>query len=327
MATTSVERRCHFGAQARRQLLDRIVAGGERSLSMLQGILVLLTWFHVLPAADRQFAALLSQLSVAVAWDLGLTMPPPLEPRVPGCGTGSGTVGSETETSSGSSSGSGSGLTAPPYRTAPPIPSCVMLPYKRERTTEERRTVLAVFSATSSVPLMPDGLRWSPYLEDCLAHLQQAQQTAQDAVLVRHVRLRLLGSQMRHETAWSNAAAASSSSSSTGRGGLVPAVPANLPPTFTESAQLYLDSIIDDPSCLDNCKYKQRSPSTLCSMSWLTITPPLPSPPSHDPQSLPLHPPHHPRVGPHASSPPWRHPRPPPARRLPALPRIGAPHL
>ncbi|EFW99761.1 c6 zinc finger domain containing protein [Grosmannia clavigera kw1407] len=235
VAATSNRQRSRLGAQARQQLLDQVVAAGERSLPILYGIIVLLAWFHVLPAVDRQFAVMLSQLAVAVAWDMGLTMPVPLDQRAPGHGCGSG-------------------LTAPPGRSA--------VPPKHERTMEERRAVLAVFSVTMGVPLMPDGLFWSPYLEDCLAHVQQAQQaqqttpqTSHDATLIRHIRLRLLSSQMRRETAWSNAAVTSTAlpySSTSWHSNLAPAAPASLPFIFMESAQLYLDSIVSEPSSLDN---------------------------------------------------------------------------
>ncbi|KAM0812065.1 hypothetical protein AB5N19_14382 [Seiridium cardinale] len=81
MAVTSesAKRRNSLSLQSRRTIVERVVAGGERSLDLLLGLLTFVNWVHLFPM-DKQFASLASQLAVSLIWDLGLQMPPPEHP-------------------------------------------------------------------------------------------------------------------------------------------------------------------------------------------------------------------------------------------------------
>ncbi|CAK7237120.1 hypothetical protein SCUCBS95973_009840 [Sporothrix curviconia] len=166
-------------AAARRAIVRRVVEQGERSLDVLLGLLTFVTWVH-LSTKDRfhrNFATVASQLAVCVAWDLGLTMPPLLEPAT-------------------------QALRFVPVVQIPGIPASM---WKMQRSMDERRAVLGVFLVTAVTSQMfrsADGLRWSPYLEQVLgeveASLSLPGHEPQDRTLVRQVRLQLLINQVRY---------------------------------------------------------------------------------------------------------------------------------
>jgi hypothetical protein len=75
--------------------------------------------------------------------------------------------------------------------------------YSVERTLEERRTVLGAFVITSMVShsfKAADGLRWSPYLEEYLAHLVHQSTLPQDKILVTQVKMQVMINQVRYSS-------------------------------------------------------------------------------------------------------------------------------
>ncbi|CAK7210803.1 hypothetical protein SBRCBS47491_000902 [Sporothrix bragantina] len=167
--------RIRAAAAARKAIVRRVVEHGERSLDVLLGLLTFVTWVH-LSTKDRfhrNFATVASQLAVCVAWDLGLTMPPLLEP----------TTQSQRFV---------------PVVQIPGLPASM---WKTQRSMEERRAVLGVYLVTAVTSQMfrsADGLRWSPYLEQVLGEVEASSQEPQDKTLTRQVRIQLLINEVRY---------------------------------------------------------------------------------------------------------------------------------
>ncbi|KAL1895881.1 hypothetical protein Sste5346_004978 [Sporothrix stenoceras] len=220
--------RVRAAAQARAAIIRQVVSRGERSMDVLLGMLTFVTWVH-LSTKDRfhrNFATMVAQMAVCVAWDLGLTMPPLLEPA------------------------STAGERFVPVVQIPGIPASM---WKAQRTMEERRAVLGVYLVTSVTSQMfrsADGLRWSPYLDQCLAQLSQQSTIPQDATLVRHVKMQLLINQVRYAS--TNGAGGGGGAGgghvSTGGGGSMyrsfGSGPTNLPSPYMDSLRQQLDEIV-----------------------------------------------------------------------------------
>ncbi|KAK6065033.1 C6 transcription factor [Seiridium cupressi] len=170
MAVTSgsAKRRNCLSLQSRRTIIERVVAGGERSLDLLLGLLTFINWVHLFPM-DKQFASLASQLAVSLVWDLGLQMPPPEHPP----------------------------------RFPPPLASTVAQhSVNKERTLEEQRVVLGSFVITSMVSQtfkVAEGLRWSAHLDEYLVQVSNST-IPQDSVLVRQVKMQLIINQVRYSS-------------------------------------------------------------------------------------------------------------------------------
>ncbi|EXJ84208.1 hypothetical protein A1O3_04875 [Capronia epimyces CBS 606.96] len=173
VASKSFKTRSSLGKQARKIIAQKVVAGDERSLDLLFGILTYVTWSVPFPryGMDKHFACLASQLAVTLVWDLGLQQPPP-------------------ELTSRSYFGIRMPMCQPPAR--------------NERTIEERRAVLGAFVITSRMSQTfkaADGLRWSPHLDEYLSYLAHNSTLPQDKVLVAQVKLQLIVNQI-HYSSW-----------------------------------------------------------------------------------------------------------------------------
>ncbi|KAL9115271.1 MAG: hypothetical protein Q9227_001065 [Pyrenula ochraceoflavens] len=171
VASRSTKRRKSLSFQARRMMIERVVAGGERSLDLLFGMLTFVNWVHLFPM-DKQFASLVSQLVVALVYDLGLQMPPPERPSM-----------------------------------FLPFQAAKLAHYSvgKERTIEEKRVVLGAFVITSMSVVsqtfkVADGLRWSPYLDEYLAHISDQSTVPHDRLLVKQVKMQLIVNQVRYSS-------------------------------------------------------------------------------------------------------------------------------
>ncbi len=80
-----------LGEEVRQQALQRILLGAEKSLDLLQGLLVYTAWYCHFYRADRHQEFLLSQLCVTLVHDLGIDKPKkrPPDPLIP-CWSASG---------------------------------------------------------------------------------------------------------------------------------------------------------------------------------------------------------------------------------------------
>ncbi|KJR83713.1 uncharacterized protein SPSK_00084 [Sporothrix schenckii 1099-18] len=240
--------RVRAASQARTAIVQRVVSRGERSMDILLGMLTFVSWVH-LSTRDRfhrNFATVVAQLSVCVAWDLGLTMPPLLEPAA--------TAGERFV----------------PVVQIPGLPASM---WKAQRSMEERRAVLGVYLVTATASQMfrsADGMRWSPYLDQCLAQLAQESTVPQDAILVQHVKMQLLISQVRYAS--SNGASGGrdgfgggGAGGGDGGGGHVGAGagaslyrsfgsgPTSLPGPYMDALRAQLDDIVGLPSVDGTC--------------------------------------------------------------------------
>ncbi|CAK7232454.1 hypothetical protein SEUCBS140593_008265 [Sporothrix eucalyptigena] len=215
--------RIRAASQARSAIVRRVVEQGERSLDALLGLLTFVTWVH-LSTKDRfhrNFATVVAQLAVCVAWDLGLTMPPLLEPST-------------------------QAQRFVPVVQIPGIPASM---WKTQRTMEERRAVLGVYlvtSATSQMFRSADGLRWSPYLEQVLGEVQSQNSDPQDKTLVRHVKIQLLINQVRYASTGGHGGMTGSGSGVAG-GSMYRSFgsgPTQLPGPYMDSLRAQLDDIV-----------------------------------------------------------------------------------
>ncbi|KAF3768884.1 hypothetical protein M406DRAFT_237415, partial [Cryphonectria parasitica EP155] len=168
VTSKAVKTRNSLSLRIRRIIIEKVVAGGERSLDLLFGLLTFVNWLvrvHLFPM-DKQFASLASQLAVSLIWDMGLQMPPPEH-------LAHFSLDVNTQSS------------------------------RRERTMEEKRAVLGAFIITSVLSQTfksADGFRWSPYLDEYLDHLTKYSTVPQDAVLVRQVKMQLIVTQCRYSS-------------------------------------------------------------------------------------------------------------------------------
>ncbi len=231
VACEDLGQRVRAAAAARRAIFDEVIERGGRTLDLLLGMLTFVTWVHMSSnhKYHHRFMTMVTQMAVAVAWDLGLTMPPLL----------SAAVAAE--------------------RVVPvmQMPNVSPLVLKAHRTLEERRTVLGVYLVSVVMSQMirsPDGLRWSPYLESCLNHVAQHSDVPQDAILVRQVRMLVLIGQVRYPTAASQAGGCGINAMfrSFGSGS------ANIPLTYTDALLAQLDEVAGvvngHSPAFDNCR-------------------------------------------------------------------------
>ncbi|RFU26476.1 hypothetical protein B7463_g9867, partial [Scytalidium lignicola] len=170
VASKSIKTRNSLSLQTRCIIIERIVAGGERSLDLLYGVLTFVNWVHLFPM-DKQFASLASQLAVSLVCDLGLQMPPPMHPPI--FSPDINAAGRPRES------------------------------FRKGRTVEEQRAVLGAFIITSMLSQTfksADGLRWSPHLDEYLVNISHHSTVPQDKVLVREVKMQLIVNQFRYSS-------------------------------------------------------------------------------------------------------------------------------
>ncbi|KIX02452.1 uncharacterized protein Z518_08393 [Rhinocladiella mackenziei CBS 650.93] len=161
---------CHPDPHVQRQLVeellrylgDRMLLNSERSLDLLQGVLVLIAWYQFYNHYNPQLMNLL-HLASALVIDLGLNRPCHSGPWPP--------VGMVTEVTQLIHGG--------------PV-------MQGAHTSDERRAVLGVCYFTgkiSSCFRRLDPVRWTPHLEDCCNSLLAAAEYPTDVYAVQFVQL------------------------------------------------------------------------------------------------------------------------------------------
>ncbi|KAI1344546.1 hypothetical protein F5Y15DRAFT_424684 [Xylariaceae sp. FL0016] len=141
----------------------RIVAEQLVDIDLLLGLVCFASWSHYFKK-DKPFMTMLSQLAVALSFELGIH-----------CDSSSKWPRRDAKDSSRGPS--------------PPQP----------RTMEERRTMLSVFhvtSATWATYRKTEPLRWTPYLDQCLQVLCEQEETPYDHLLVAQVKCQLVTNQL-----------------------------------------------------------------------------------------------------------------------------------
>lgn len=152
-----------LGREMRITMGREILAEGKNSIDLLLGLLVFVAWGHY-HIHDKPIISQATQLAMALLGNLGLNKPPLKE-----------------------STQMVLNLDARGCPIKPFSPST--------RTTEERRAVLGCFllsSVVSSYFQRLDALRWTPYLDECLAVLAENKEHPTDLLLVHLVKLQLL---------------------------------------------------------------------------------------------------------------------------------------
>ncbi|KAI0123777.1 hypothetical protein BJ170DRAFT_598978 [Xylariales sp. AK1849] len=135
----------------------RIVCQQLANLDLLLGVVCFASWSHVFKK-DKPFMCMLSQLAVSLAFEIGIHHDVPTN------------------------------TTARSQSTRNLSPQGHHL-----RTTEERRTILAVFHLTS---WKTEPLRWTPYMEDCLRIVGEGTETPMDTHLATHVECQIIMNQL-----------------------------------------------------------------------------------------------------------------------------------
>ncbi|KAJ5649729.1 uncharacterized protein N7484_003452 [Penicillium longicatenatum] len=148
----------------------RLLVDCDKSLDLLQGVLVYLAWvtFHSQP--QKSSLCIYSQMAIGLIFELGLNKPAP--PDLSMTVSNSNAVGHMP------------GLKA----------SISTL-----RTMNERRAVLSCFVLTSIIAQFlgrMDPLRWTPHMKECLDILVHSEESSGDGVLVQFTRTRLLADQI-----------------------------------------------------------------------------------------------------------------------------------
>ena len=147
--------------QLMRDISERVLINSERSLGILQGMLVLIGWYHPHIFWGQQISNLL-HLAMAMCVDLNIEKSPQ------NCGE--------------LKSAAMKGMPGPPLAT-------------RVATLEEHRTLAGVFYLTSMLSSSfkkNDAMSYTPYLEEALGNLERACERDSDLFLVQTVRLQHL---------------------------------------------------------------------------------------------------------------------------------------
>ncbi|RAL02599.1 transcription factor domain-containing protein [Aspergillus ibericus CBS 121593] len=148
----------------------RLLVDCEKSLDLLQGVLVYLAWvtFHSQP--QKSSLCIYAQMAIGLVFELGLNKPPPADQSM--------TV------SNSNAVGHLPGLKAS---------------ISTRRTMDERRAVLSCFVLTSIITQFlgrMEPLRWTPHMQECLDVLTYSEEWPGDGVLVQLTRTRLLADQI-----------------------------------------------------------------------------------------------------------------------------------
>ncbi|KAJ9165814.1 Transcriptional regulator WAR1 [Coniochaeta hoffmannii] len=149
-----------MGALWQKIVSQKIIIEHEKSIDLLQGMVIFLAWSHY-HKKDRPYLAIFSQLALSLVYDLSLN-------KFPG---------------SPSAFACFKETTFNHYL------------FPRPKTMEDRRTVLACWYITSQIAFTlkkMEGLRWTPHLSDCLNHLDENPECPGDRVLAGQVRSQLL---------------------------------------------------------------------------------------------------------------------------------------
>lgn len=164
--TTRSTKESHLiGDKVRHIVSDRVVRQYDRSLDLLQGLLVFLCWPHS-HKKENPFISIWTGIGVAIAQDLGLTA-------------------IKTET---------------PFTYMKKFAFHGMKhPQTKEGTTEARRTVLALYvwcNTTSQMLRRDNQLRWTPHMEESLRLLIEQPEWEGDRTLSVQVRCALISEQL-----------------------------------------------------------------------------------------------------------------------------------
>lgn len=174
MATASVSPRRRFALaeQAKNIIIQKVVVERQKSVDLLLGLITFLSWSYLYPGA-KPYTALFSQLAVTLVCDLELHRPSRPQHA---CNTAKEDVDG------------GNSFLLPEHSSTRP-------------TLLERRAVLGAYVLTSTISNIfkrADGLRWSPWLDECLNHLAErgSGTVDQDEILIAQVRVQLVIDQL-----------------------------------------------------------------------------------------------------------------------------------
>ncbi|KAH8821930.1 hypothetical protein F5884DRAFT_107989 [Xylogone sp. PMI_703] len=146
-------------SELRRTLSRKVIVNGEKSLDILQGLLVYLCWYHYYFNPERQQLYQLYKLAIAMAEDLRIT-----EYNVSLDGLAENHQGRH-------------------------------LPYLSSEEIEAKRTFLGVYYLSSCLSLIfkrRNALNYTPYVEDCCKVLSEANQAPYDYQLQYYIQLQRL---------------------------------------------------------------------------------------------------------------------------------------
>ncbi|KAL9094342.1 MAG: hypothetical protein Q9165_003483 [Trypethelium subeluteriae] len=151
-----------LGAKIRQTIAQEVVIQSEKSIDLLLGLLVFMSWAHY-QAHSKPFLAVFAQLAMSLVFELGLNKPVPGEAQVAPC--------------------------VKEKYLKPPTP----------RTMEERRAVLGCFFVTSIISSFLqkiDALRWTPHMDECLRVLDTKKESPNDKILVQLLQLQMIAQRM-----------------------------------------------------------------------------------------------------------------------------------
>ncbi|KAJ5114045.1 hypothetical protein N7456_002579 [Penicillium angulare] len=155
---------------------QRLLVDCEKSLDLLQGVLVYLAWVTLHSQPQKSSLCIYSQMAIGLVFELGLNKPAP--PDLSMAVSNSNAVGH-----------------------MPGLKASI----STMRTMNERRAVLSCFVLTSIIAQFlgrMDPLRWTPHMKECLDILEHNEESSGDRVLVQFTRIRLLADQI-HQGPWS----------------------------------------------------------------------------------------------------------------------------
>ncbi|KAI1139781.1 hypothetical protein F5Y05DRAFT_411965 [Hypoxylon sp. FL0543] len=142
----------------------RVVSQHFADIDLLLGVIGFASWSHYFKK-DKPFMSMLSQMAVSLAFELDIHHDVPTKTL---------------------------------RRSRFPLP-IQQSARRHPRTSEERRTMLAVFHLTSSAwstYRKTEPLRWTPYLDDCLRILGEGRETYLDTLLATQVKCQLITNQL-----------------------------------------------------------------------------------------------------------------------------------
>ncbi|KAJ5709837.1 hypothetical protein N7493_009429 [Penicillium malachiteum] len=148
----------------------RLLVDCDKSLDLLQGVLVYLAWVTLHSQPQKSSLCIYSQMAIGLVFELGLNKPAPPDLSM--------TVSNSNAV-------------------------CYMPGLKASistlRTMNERRAVLSCFVLTSIIAQFlgrMEPLRWTPHMKECLDILAHSEESSGDMVLVQFTHTRLLADQI-----------------------------------------------------------------------------------------------------------------------------------
>ncbi|KAJ5597430.1 hypothetical protein N7537_007514 [Penicillium hordei] len=148
----------------------RLLVDCDKSLDLLQGVLVYLAWITLHSQPQKSSLCMYSQMAIGLIFELGLNKPAP--PDLSMTVSNSNAVGH-----------------------MPGLEASI----STRRTMNERRAVLSCFVLTSIIAQFlgrMEPLQWTPHMKQCLDILADSEESPGDGVLVQFTRTRLLVDQI-----------------------------------------------------------------------------------------------------------------------------------